>query len=574
MIVDTYNTSAQMIAAVNQSATYLLTATNVVNANTSAQMITAVNNTGISITGNAATVTTAPYQNSAAGWVNNSVDINTSMNGVNVTIDSGALKVDASNNRVGVNTSQPNSTLQVIGNASISTTLNVVGAISSATSVALTGATNNVGTITTGTWSGTAISAAKGGTGQTTGAVGDLFYVSAVAPTVSKLAIGAAGTVLTSSGTLPQWSTGYSTLAATTTSIGNWSGNQSSYATITNLNSVGNWSADKVGVCLANGTQCQLSIPNLTATGGASAGSVAEWSNGTNLGYSTILSDTGSQILVNGVLNVTNNLSVTGSTFVVNSTNVGIGTQSPNYTLHVVGTLDTDGAMYTNGVRNLMMQDYYCPFTAIQAVTMCYPNYFGVAKNSGTSTNVAGTRNHPGTVSISSAAASANSGYIYTSYASAFLINGSERYAISFSPQTVQAANQTWTEAGFIDTVTVGTDATDGVYFKIVNLTVYGQVANNSRLANTSSTYTLAAGSWYVGILNVSADASKVTYTIYNDTSGAVLWQDNLTTSLPTATGRETGAGIVSGRTTAGSANTVIYVDYMDASIPTFRKVT
>lgn len=62
----------------------------------------------------------------------------------------------------------------------------------------------SVGTITTGVWSGTAISAIKGGTAQTTYATGDTLYASA-ANTLSKLTIGATGTVLTVAGGVPTW---------------------------------------------------------------------------------------------------------------------------------------------------------------------------------------------------------------------------------------------------------------------------------------------------------------------------------------------------------------------------------
>lgn len=65
-----------------------------------------------------------------------------------------------------------------------------------------------LGTITTGTWTGTTIAAANGGTGQTTYAVGDLLYASGTTA-LSKLADVAAGSYLRSGGvtTAPVWST-------------------------------------------------------------------------------------------------------------------------------------------------------------------------------------------------------------------------------------------------------------------------------------------------------------------------------------------------------------------------------
>lgn len=62
-----------------------------------------------------------------------------------------------------------------------------------------------VGTITSGTWTGTAISATKGGTGQTTWSTGQILYASG-ADTLTKLTPGTNGQLLTLSGGIPAWS--------------------------------------------------------------------------------------------------------------------------------------------------------------------------------------------------------------------------------------------------------------------------------------------------------------------------------------------------------------------------------
>ena len=91
-----------------------------------------------------------------------------------------------------------------------------------------------LGTISTGTWSATAIGATKGGTGQTTYATGDLIYSSAT-DTLSKLTKPAATSVLSmTSGGVPSWngitgtgstvfgtSPSISTLEISTTTAGN-----------------------------------------------------------------------------------------------------------------------------------------------------------------------------------------------------------------------------------------------------------------------------------------------------------------------------------------------------------------
>lgn len=63
-----------------------------------------------------------------------------------------------------------------------------------------------LGTISTGTWNGTAIGATFGGTGFTTYTTGDTIYASA-SNTLSKLAIGATNQVLKVSGGVPVWGT-------------------------------------------------------------------------------------------------------------------------------------------------------------------------------------------------------------------------------------------------------------------------------------------------------------------------------------------------------------------------------
>lgn len=77
-----------------------------------------------------------------------------------------------------------------------------------------------LGTITTGTWAGTAIAPTSGGTGISTYTTGDILFASA-ANTLSKLPIGTVGQLLTVSGGLPSWQSGS---GATITITGNTGG--------------------------------------------------------------------------------------------------------------------------------------------------------------------------------------------------------------------------------------------------------------------------------------------------------------------------------------------------------------
>ena len=95
-------------------------------------------------------------------------------------------------------------TLNVIGTAD-KITVNANDVTIASTYVGQTSITT-LGTVATGTWNGTAVAAAYGGTGQTSYTTGDLPYASG-STAISKLGIGTANKVLTSSGSAPQWST-------------------------------------------------------------------------------------------------------------------------------------------------------------------------------------------------------------------------------------------------------------------------------------------------------------------------------------------------------------------------------
>ena len=99
-----------------------------------------------------------------------------------------------------------------IGSGTPATTLDVNGTGRFTGNVTMLGTGNAVGTITSGTWNGSAISEAYGGTNQTSYATGDILYASG-ANTLSKLAAGTNGYVLTLSGGVPTWaSSGAGTL--------------------------------------------------------------------------------------------------------------------------------------------------------------------------------------------------------------------------------------------------------------------------------------------------------------------------------------------------------------------------
>jgi hypothetical protein len=110
-------------------------------------------------------------------------------------------------NAQGQITSASNTAIAINGNQITSGT--VGSAYISGSYTGITG----VGTLTVGTWNASTIGVAYGGTNLTSYSVGDLLYASG-ATTLSKLTIGTANYVLTSSGTAPQY------VAQSTLSVG------------------------------------------------------------------------------------------------------------------------------------------------------------------------------------------------------------------------------------------------------------------------------------------------------------------------------------------------------------------
>ena len=78
----------------------------------------------------------------------------------------------------------------------------------------------SIGTITTGTWNGTAIGPTYGGTGLTSYTTGDLLYASST-NTIARLAAGTNGYLLTMAGGVPTWaaSTAVSSISFGTTGL-------------------------------------------------------------------------------------------------------------------------------------------------------------------------------------------------------------------------------------------------------------------------------------------------------------------------------------------------------------------
>ena len=197
----------------------------------------------------------------------------------------------------------------------------------------------------------------------------------------------------------------------------------------------------------------------------------------------------------------------------------------------------------------------------------------GTAINSGTTTTSVGYFTHPGTVSFRSSN-TASSGYAYQTGASMFQLIGGESTDIIFNKQArTGTANISIAYLGFVD-ATSGVDSTDGVYLYIRNLTVWGKTRVNNVEKNTTTNIniTWTNTDWYrvhIDIIN----STQANFYLYNSTTQtgtgntALLWQDNITGTLPNESGRQTGHGWITWVVGGTTASDLLIIDYANIKI-------
>jgi hypothetical protein len=205
---------------------------------------------------------------------------------------------------------------------------------------------------------------------------------------------------------------------------------------------------------------------------------------------------------------------------------------------------------------------YYTDFLGIAGsatVEAAYPFDYG-AVSSGTIAKIPGEANHPGILRISSST-TANSGGNVLTDTTAFRIGGGEVFEIIFQP-SVSGNTNTTIRMGFLDATAAG-DATDGVYFELPanSLGIVGKTANNAVRTTSATIATLTVNTWYRCRIEINSNATQANFYVYDD-SGTLLGSTNITTNIPTAAGRETGAGLVA--TNSGTTATLLaYFDFM-----------
>ena len=173
------------------------------------------------------------------------------------------------------------------------------------------------------------------------------------------------------------------------------------------------------------------------------------------------------------------------------------------------------------------------------------------------------TGNHPGVLLFRSST-TANSGVIVNTTQNIVLVQGGEQFDCVF--RTPAALTNLTYRLGFHDTAT-SADAVDGIYFEMpASGAIVGKTSSNSVRTTSGTIATLVANTWYHGRIVVNAAGTGVDFFIFSD-AGTQLGTANITTNIPTASGRETGVAFV-GTSSGTTAVDVVNLDYMAAASP------
>lgn len=119
---------------------------------------------------------------------------------------------------------------------------------------------------------------------------------------------------------------------------------------------------------------------------------------------------------------------------------------------------------------------------------------------------------------------------------------------------------------GFHDS-TSSSDPTDGVYLQYDAVTgvLQARTRNNNVQTIAGTTFALANNTWVTAVIEVVSPTQAV-FTVFSE-AGAQLWQETITTNIPTAAGRETGAGVIATESTTDAAADIVHLDYLQVTI-------
>jgi hypothetical protein len=145
------------------------------------------------------------------------------------------------------------------------------------------------------------------------------------------------------------------------------------------------------------------------------------------------------------------------------------------------------------------------------------------------------------------------------------------KFKCAFTPLTSHTGRTI--RLGFHDSVSVA-DATDGVYFQIIDGVVSAKTSSNNTRTTNATTVTLTLSSRYTFEIDVNAAGTEARYRVWeNDNETPILDVTN-TTNIPTGTARTVGAGIVATEVTT-TASDILVLWYMGmGTINAYRRLT
>lgn len=195
------------------------------------------------------------------------------------------------------------------------------------------------------------------------------------------------------------------------------------------------------------------------------------------------------------------------------------------------------------------------------------PGMLGASTASAALLTISGLPSHPGVLEFRDST-SVNSNYRFLTDVNAFRLAGGEKSVFVFQARGIRATESF--RLGFQDQTVIQTQPVDGVYFQSVSngtiTTIRGRARNNNAQTDTADAFTLTLNTWYTGIIELNADATLATFTLFSE-EGAQLWTGTIGTNIPTAVGRETGWGVIAGETTTDAAAGILWMDYLRMEI-------
>lgn len=175
---------------------------------------------------------------------------------------------------------------------------------------------------------------------------------------------------------------------------------------------------------------------------------------------------------------------------------------------------------------------------------------------SGSANDVALAGMH-GVVRIASAAG-ANSGCAIRTVGTASLVGDTGMACVVIAAYTGAFASASLQRLGFIDTGD-HTDAVDGAYFELASGLLAAKTASNSVRTTSGTTFTPVSGTIYRHVIRY-VTATSVRFRIIDHLTGAGVYDQTISTNVPTGTARAFGCGLVATTTTSALANHV-FVD-------------